>query len=128
DRLGLADNTVVVFWGDHGWHLGEHTIWGKHTTLERSLRSPLVIRAPGEARPGRTTDAIVESVDLYPTLAELVGAPAPAGLSRESLVPLLTHPAHRQEEAAWGYWGNRTTLRTPRYRITEHHSREPRIE
>src|SRR5690606_11671495 len=93
DRLGLADITVVVLWGDHGWHLGEHTIWGKHTTLERSLRSPLVIRAPGEARPGRTTDAIVESVDLYPTLAELVGAPAPAGLSGESLVPLLTDPA-----------------------------------
>lgn len=128
DRLGLSDSTVVVLWGDHGWHLGDHTIWGKHTTLERSLRSPLIIRAPGMIRPGRSTDAIVESVDIYPTLVELSDLDLPPGLSGLSLVPHLRDSAHPAEQSAWGYYGGRTTLRTDRYRITEHTSGEPRVE
>lgn len=74
DRLrerGLDRNTIVVLWGDHGWHLGEHRIWGKHTLLEPSLRSPLIVRVPGMERPGEPTDAIVETVDLFPTLVDL---------------------------------------------------------
>lgn len=128
DRLGLVESTVVVLWGDHGWHLGDHTIWGKHTTLERSLRSPLIVRAPGMAAPGRTTRAIVESVDIYPTLAQLAGLQVPPGLSGVSLVPHLDDPELGGREGAWGYYGGRTTLRTDRYRITEHVSGEPRVE
>lgn len=68
----------MVVWGDHGWHLGDHTIWGKHSTFERSLHSPLIIRDPRASSPGRRSDAIVETVDIYPTLLELAGVPWPA--------------------------------------------------
>lgn len=128
DRLGLRESTIVVVWGDHGWHLGDHTIWGKHTTLERSLRSPLIIRAPGMIAPGRTTDDIVESVDIYPTLVELAGLRPPDGLSGTSLAAHLRDLSHRGRGGAWGYYNGRTTLRTDRYRITEHVSGEPRVE
>lgn len=128
DRLGLRENTIVVIWGDHGWHLGDHTIWGKHTTLERSLRSPLIIRVPGMVDPGRTTDGLIESVDLYPSLAELCGLEAPSGLSGTSFVAHLREPGHRGKAGAYGYFGGRSTLRTDRYRITEHHTGDPRVE
>src|SRR5699024_11128972 len=65
ERLGLASRAIVVVWGDHGWHLGDHTIWGKHSTFERSLHSPLIIRDPRASNPGWRSDAIVETVDIY---------------------------------------------------------------
>ncbi len=77
DRLGLAQNTVVVLWGDHGWHLGDHGQWCKHTNYEQAARIPLLVRAPGVTVPGSRTRALVESVDLYPTLSALAGLPAP---------------------------------------------------
>ena len=77
DRLQLASNTIVVFWGDHGWHLGDHGQWCKHTNYEQATRIPLVIRAPGVARGATRTESLVESVDIYPTLAELARLPAP---------------------------------------------------
>ncbi len=128
DRLGLRENTIVIVWGDHGWHLGDHTIWGKHTTFERSLRSPLIVRAPGMAAPGRATDGIVESVDIYPTLSELAGLEAPPGLSGRSFAPVLKEPDRPGKAGAWGYWRGRATLRTDRWRITEYDAGEPRIE
>jgi iduronate 2-sulfatase len=76
---GLAGNTIVVLWGDHGWHLGDHGQWAKHTNYEEATRIPLLVRAPGITRPGTHTDALVETVDLYPTLVELAGLPAPRG-------------------------------------------------
>ncbi len=75
DQLGLADNTIVVVWGDHGWHLGESAIWGKHAPFERTVRSTLMIRAPQVERPGRTSTALVETLDLYPTLVDLCDLP-----------------------------------------------------
>ncbi len=79
DRLRLTDNTIIVFWSDHGFHLGDHGIWTKHTNYEQANRIPLLISAPGVTKPNTTTKQIAESVDIYPTLAELVGLPAPRG-------------------------------------------------
>lgn len=124
ERLGLAENTIVVVWGDHGWHLGDHTIWGKHTTFERSLRSTLIIRTPNMPQPGIASAGLVETVDLYPTLAALAGIDAtPDYLTGSSLVPLLNDPIHPGKDGALGYWKGSRTLRTDRYRITEFKNR-----
>ncbi len=75
ESLGLADNTIVVVWGDHGWKLGEHNSWCKQTNYEIDARVPLIIRAPRAEANGQTTNALVEFVDIYPTLCELAGLP-----------------------------------------------------
>lgn len=85
---GQAENTIVVIWGDHGFHLGDHDIWGKLTNLHTSLRVPLLIKLPGSMREQRIT-SIVELVDLYPTLCDLVGIKKPAHLQGDSLLPLI---------------------------------------
>jgi len=128
ERLKLTDNTIVVVWGDHGWHLGDHTIWGKHSTFERALRSTLIVRAPAMPDPGVPADGLVESLDLYPTLAELAGLEAPDDLTGVSFVPLLNDPAHPGKDGAFGYWHGRRTLRTDRYRLTRYDDGEPSIE
>lgn len=121
DRLGLRDDTVVVFMGDHGWHLGEHTHWQKMSLMEESVRAPLIIRAPGMRGAGRSTRALTEFVDIYPTLADLCGVPAPDGLEGVSLRPVLENPDAEVKEAAYSQaeyedriYGR--TVRTDRYR------------
>lgn len=100
ERLGLSGNTIVVLWGDHGFALGDAGRWCKGTNFDLDTRVPLIIRAPGLAQPGRATDAITEYVDVYPTLADLAGLPAPAGLSGRSLRPVLADPQARGREFA----------------------------
>ena len=93
DRLNLSDNTIVVFWSDHGYHLGEHNgIWQKRTLFEQAARSPLIIRNPGATGNGRPCHRIVEFVDIYPTVTALAGVPAPKNLAGRSLVRLLQQP------------------------------------
>ncbi len=92
DAAGIADRTVVVLWGDHGWQLGDHGLWHKHTTFELATRSPLIISTP-ECAAGTTAAAVVEFVDVYPTLVDACGLPASPGLAGMSLVPLLRDPA-----------------------------------
>jgi len=128
DRFGLGTNTVVVVWGDNGWHLGDLGIWGKHTAFEYALRTPLIVRMPGMESPGIPTHALVESIDLYPTLAELCGLPKPPGLAGGSLLGILQDPSDPGKALAFGYhrpwrnpvqpnlWGK--TMRTDRYRLT----------
>jgi arylsulfatase A-like enzyme len=119
-RLGLDDQTVVVLWGDHGWHLGEYGIWGKHTLYEVALRSPLIIRTPGMAQAGTPTNGLVESVDIFPTLAELCALNPPAHLDGRSLGPMLHDPQATIQDAVYGFWaaGRAHSIRDDRYRFT----------
>jgi iduronate 2-sulfatase len=119
EATGLAENTIVVLWGDHGWHLGEHAVWGKHTLFEESLLAPLVIRVPGMDQAGTKTAAIVETIDIYPTLCELTKVPLPAGLSGKSLVDHLEDPT-AEGGSAVSYFGQNETIRTSQYRLIRH--------
>ncbi len=92
DRLGLRDDTIIVLWGDHGWHLGEHAIWGKHALFEESLRSPLIISFKDIPCPGEATQSIVETLDVFPTLCDLAGLPKPKFTQGVSLRPILNSP------------------------------------
>ena len=116
DANGLADNTVVVLWGDHGWYLGEDAMWGKHTPLERAMHSPLIVCAPGVGVAGQRTTALVSSLDVYPTLVELC-APEDRRtahpLDGVSLLPLLRGEELAVHDAVEGWWGDVRTVRTP---------------
>jgi arylsulfatase A-like enzyme len=122
DRLDLRKNTIVVFWGDHGWHLGEHDLWGKTSNFEHDTRSPLIISLPGKKKAGRSTDALVEFVDIYPSLCELAGLPLPNHLEGTSFVPLLDNPEKPWKSAAFSQYprGNLMgySMRTNRHRLT----------
>jgi len=101
DSLGLSENTIVVFWGDHGYHLGEQGLWCKSTNFELAARSPLIISAPGMKGNGRKTEALVEFVDVYPTLADLAGLKPQCNLSGSSLSPLLMDPEKKWKNVAF---------------------------
>ena len=127
DRLGLADETIVVLWGDHGWNLGEHTLWCKHCCFETSMRAPLIVRAPG-IEGGRSVTALTEFIDLYPSLCELAGLPLPPHLEGRSFAPLLYDPdAAPPEPTAISRFANGDTIRTDRYRYTEYSDRDGRL-
>ena len=91
DTLGLADNTIVVFWGDHGFHLGEHNFWGKHNTMHWSTRVPLIVRAPGK-KTGKS-NTFIETVDIFPTLCELAQLEQPDQLQGKSFIATLSDPS-----------------------------------
>jgi arylsulfatase A-like enzyme len=123
---GVADDTIICFWGDHGWHLGEHGHWGKLTNYEDAARAPLIISAPGVAV-GRRVATLTEFLDVYPTLCELAALPVPAHAQGKSLVPLMRGEDLILHQAALtqmsqGRGKNGTmgwSIRTPRYRYTE---------
>ncbi len=120
ENLGLRENTVIVLWGDHGWHLGEHNIWGKHSLFEESLRSPLIIAHPSIKQQGVSTESIVESIDIFPTLCELSGLESPAFLEGDSLLPQLEDPSDKSDGTAISYYKKSRTLRTPTHRLIKH--------
>lgn len=120
-NLGLDKNTIVVLWGDHGWHLGDYGIWGKHTNFDFALNSPLIIKQPQMNQPGVFAEGIVETVDLFPTLADLCELRPPENLEGMSLRPALDDPESKikayaiSERDAFGSYG--ISLRTEKYRL-----------
>jgi arylsulfatase A-like enzyme len=107
DRLNLRDNTIIILWGDHGYQLGEHGTWTKRTDWEIATRVPLLISIPGQTTRGQKTQALVEFVDVYPTLAELCNLPLPPKLDGKSFTPLLTDPAAKWKTAAFSIYQKR---------------------
>lgn len=101
DRGKLWDNTIVVFWGDHGWHLGEHGLWQKMSLFEQSARVPMIVYAPGMKASGKSCGRVVELLDLYPTIADVAGVGVPAGLDGISMRRLLDDPGAAHKEGAY---------------------------
>ncbi len=117
-RLGLEENTIVVVWGDHGWHLGDQLVWGKHTIFERALQSTFIVKAPGMKEQGVVSDKVVSSIDIYPTLSELCGLDIPEGVDGVSLLPILKGKEDKRDNLAFSYFRNGISMRTPDYRFT----------
>lgn len=128
DRLKLRDNTVVVLWGDHGYHLGDHGLWNKHSNFEKATHVPLMVSAPGQPLRGKQTRGLSEFVDIYPSLCELCALPLPSGLEGSSFKPLLESPSRKWKKAAFSQYPRPVpgvgramgySMRTDRYRFTE---------
>jgi uncharacterized sulfatase len=123
EESGQADNTIIVLWGDHGYHLGEHGLWRKNSLFEESMRAPLIVVDPRIASPVSDCERIVEFVDIFPTVAELAGLPIPKGLDGVSLVPLLKNPEAEWEKAAFSQVQfrevNGRAVRTEHWRYVE---------
>lgn len=120
DELGLAENTIIVLWGDHGWNLGEHTLWCKHSCFETSVRAPLIFTAPEGhgVKANASTQSFVEFIDIYPTLCELAGLPLPKHLDGVSLVPVLKDPTVSIKNHTISRFRNGDTICTDRFRYT----------
>ncbi len=123
DALGLADDTIIVLWSDHGFKLGDYGKWAKHSNAELDIRIPMMIRVPGVTTAGSRTNALVESVDVYPTLTDLAKINAPDNLEGLSMVPLLTAPDRQWKEAAFAQFSRGKqrkgeTVRTKDFRYT----------
>lgn len=106
EEAGVRDNTIIVVWGDHGWHLGDMGVWGKATNYEIATRVPLIVWTPGMKSRGEPTDALVELVDLYPTLCELASIPVPGHVEGHSFVTLLDKPDSPWKKAAFSQYPN----------------------
>lgn len=127
--LDLDKNTMVVLWGDHGWHLGNDRKWGKHSLFERSLKSALIVKLPGLNHASKEINTIVETVDLYPTLLDFCGIGQPYELDGKSLVELIKTGKSNHENRAIGFWKNGISIRTGPYRLTKFfREEEPTIE
>jgi arylsulfatase A-like enzyme len=126
DKLNLRKNTIIVLWGDHGWKLGEHDAWCKHSNVENDVNAPLILSVPNMATAGRHTSALVEFVDIYPTLTELAGLPLPSHLEGASFKSLLEDPNRPWKTAAFSQYPRSQdgglmgySMRTDRYRMTQ---------
>jgi iduronate 2-sulfatase len=115
---GEADNTIVVLWGDHGWHLGEHAIWGKHSLFEESLHSPLIISYPDMPKAGEHSNSMVETIDVFPSVCEIAGLPKPDFVDGVSLQPLINEPTTAGHSAI--AYARARTIRTETHRLVAH--------
>ncbi|TVS11472.1 MAG: DUF4976 domain-containing protein [Planctomycetaceae bacterium] len=118
DRLGLAENTVVVIWSDHGFHLGEHGLWCKHCNFDKVIKAPLIVRAPGIESIG-LSNSLIEFIDIYPTLCDLAGIDRPKHLDGKSFVEVLKDSDASIHEAAYSRYFDGETVVNQRYAYTE---------
>jgi arylsulfatase A-like enzyme len=129
-RLELRERTIVILWGDHGWHLGDHGLWCKHSNFESATHAPLILRVPGMTGAGRSSRALVEFLDIYPSLCELAGLPLPEHLAGRSFAPLLKDPGGAWKTAALSQYPRGPamgrSMRTDRYRLTVWQDRKDR--
>ncbi len=122
DNLGLGQNTIVVLWGDHGWQLGEHGMWNKHSCFETSMHAPLIVAAPNRAdiRAGGRVRGLTEFVDIYPSLCELSGLDIPKHVQGSSFVPQMIDPSLPGKPYAVGRFGAGDTIRSDKLRYSEY--------
>lgn len=126
-KADLEKNTIVVLWGDHGWHLGDDRVWGKHTISEYALRSPLIVKVPGAQ--AASSDKVVSSIDVYPTLMELCKVNPSQKTDGRSLVPLLKNANDKNwNNVAYSYFRKGITVRTDRYRFTRYFRAEQPVD
>ncbi len=118
ENLGLAENTIVILWGDHGWHLGEHDLWCKHCNFEKVLHTPVILKAPGKKK-NIKTDALIEYVDVYPSLCDLAGISKPFHLQGKSFVPLTENPDLQWKTEVYCRWMRGETIVTQTHTYTE---------
>lgn len=118
-ETGADKDTLIILWGDHGWNLGEHNIWGKHNLFDEALRSPLIFVEPGDAKAQQKSNAIVETLDIFPTICDLMGVPKPDFVEGTSLAPMLEDPSLPGRTAV-SYTNQIRTLRTKTHRLTVH--------
>ena len=118
EASGASDNTIIVLWGDHGWNLGEHTLWCKHCNFKTSLQTPMIMKVPGK-KANQQSPALTEFVDLFPTLCDLAGLSRPEQLEGMSFAPLLDDPKQSWKKAVFSRWYNGETVKTERYAYTE---------
>jgi iduronate 2-sulfatase len=123
DTLGLAENTIVILWGDHGWQLGEHSLWCKHANFKTSLHSPLIIRVPG-FKENQVSEALVEFVDVFPTLCDLAGLEKPSQLQGKSFLPLLENADVPWKDALYSRFSLGESIITTNYLYTEWFDKE----
>lgn len=120
DSLGMRKNTIIVLWGDHGWHLGDHDLWCKHTNFENAAKAPLVISSP-KLKTSKTTSP-TEFVDIFPTLCDLAGLETPQNLDGKSLTPLMKNPTASVKDYAVSQYPHDGkmgySIRTSKYRLT----------
>lgn len=129
ERLELDENTMIIVWGAHGWHLGDHTQWGKHTLFERSLKSALIVKIPGMQNPGITSNGIVESIDIYPTIMNFCNIEYKYELDGISLMSIMENPDSKIKDQTYGYFKKGISMRNERYRITKFYRDEmPTVE
>ena len=129
EDLGLAENTIIVVWGDHGWHLGDQRVWGKHTLFENALKSTLIIKSPLGKNQRKKIAAIVETVDIYPTLLGLCDIRINHEIDGESLIGVMESGQIPSNEVAYSYFKQGISIRTKQYRLTKYFREdEPTLE
>lgn len=125
EALDLDKNTIIVVWGDHGWHLGDQQIWGKHTLFENALKSTLIMKVPNLENQNKVVSSIVETIDIYPTLMELTDTPINHSIDGKSFESMLTGSNyHSNDEVAYGFFRKAITLRTNKFRLAKHYNVE----
>ena len=126
-ELGIYENTIIVLWGDHGWSLGEHTLWCKHSCFHNAIQTTLIIKSP-ETKGGGKSSSLVSFVDIYPTICELAVLEKPNHLVGKSLFPLLTNPTSEVNPYIFARWRNGETIKNDRFAYTQYYNNEGSVK